>query len=221
MPNLNFQTSSIFCVLLTFFLILPSYAAETNLYIDKLEDCDVTYTVTGTSVEVINLDAPINTVAIFDVNFVQVFGCNDFGGTPCMDTEVVNLPGPGTYFISVQTFMDFSTPVCDFFETIVVAEPGACDGIGDSDGDGICDDVDDCDNNLAGMSCDDNDPDTENDVYDSNCNCAGTPIGQPVDCPALSANIGDACDDGDASTCLLYTSPSPRDRTRSRMPSSA
>ena len=26
---------------------------------------------------------------------------------------------------------------------------------------------------------------------------------------------------GDLSTCLLYTSPSPRDRTRSRMPSSA
>ena len=26
---------------------------------------------------------------------------------------------------------------------------------------------------------------------------------------------------GDASICLLYTSPSPRDRTRSRMPSSA
>ena len=26
---------------------------------------------------------------------------------------------------------------------------------------------------------------------------------------------------GDGSTCLLYTSPSPRDRTRSRMPSSA
>ena len=28
-------------------------------------------------------------------------------------------------------------------------------------------------------------------------------------------------DVGDASACLLYTSPSPRDRTRSRMPSSA
>ena len=26
---------------------------------------------------------------------------------------------------------------------------------------------------------------------------------------------------GDSFTCLLYTSPSPRDRTRSRMPSSA
>ena len=31
----------------------------------------------------------------------------------------------------------------------------------------------------------------------------------------------DAEDDGDTMTCLLYTSPSPRDRTRSRMPSSA
>ena len=28
-------------------------------------------------------------------------------------------------------------------------------------------------------------------------------------------------DDEDNSVCLLYTSPSPRDRTRSRMPSSA
>ena len=27
--------------------------------------------------------------------------------------------------------------------------------------------------------------------------------------------------DGDPNSCLLYTSPSPRDRTRSRMPSSA
>ena len=45
----------------------------------------------------------------------------------------------------------------------------------------------------------------------------GTPT---FDCPASSANIGDACDDGDA-TCLLYTSPSPRDATLSRMPSSA
>ena len=28
-------------------------------------------------------------------------------------------------------------------------------------------------------------------------------------------------DDGDAQACLLYTSPSPRDRQKSRMPSSA
>ena len=30
-----------------------------------------------------------------------------------------------------------------------------------------------------------------------------------------------ACWDDNAERCLLYTSPSPRDRTRSRMPSSA
>ena len=33
--------------------------------------------------------------------------------------------------------------------------------------------------------------------------------------------IGDMNDQLEASICLLYTSPSPRDRTRSRMPSSA
>ena len=33
-------------------------------------------------------------------------------------------------------------------------------------------------------------------------------------------HIGDNCYNG-YETCLLYTSPSPRDRTRSRMPSSA
>ena len=32
---------------------------------------------------------------------------------------------------------------------------------------------------------------------------------------------GTTANQGGANTCLLYTSPSPRDRTRSRMPSSA
>ena len=34
----------------------------------------------------------------------------------------------------------------------------------------------------------------------------------------LKVSLGDTVNEG---TCLLYTSPSPRDRTRSRMPSSA
>ena len=34
-------------------------------------------------------------------------------------------------------------------------------------------------------------------------------------------NVVEAVDGQDAYDCLLYTSPSPRDRTRSRMPSSA
>ena len=38
----------------------------------------------------------------------------------------------------------------------------------------------------------------------------------------LNAGIEPTIDrDNDKNTCLLYTSPSPRDRTRSRMPSSA
>ena len=41
----------------------------------------------------------------------------------------------------------------------------------------------------------------------------GTPSGGRVKSPALSSPL--------VSPCLLYTSPSPRDRTRSRMPSSA
>ena len=40
--------------------------------------------------------------------------------------------------------------------------------------------------------------------------------GQAVSAPYAEANIKAA-----EKTCLLYTSPSPRDRTRSRMPSSA
>ena len=43
------------------------------------------------------------------------------------------------------------------------------------------------------------------------------------DLPGTADSLGDETDPArlDAWTCLLYTSPSPRDRTRSRMPSSA
>jgi len=49
----------------------------------------------------------------------------------------------------------------------------------DSDGDGVCDEDDICpgfDDNLIGTPCDDGDPCTSNDVYTTNCECAGTPI---------------------------------------------
>ena len=37
----------------------------------------------------------------------------------------------------------------------------------------------------------------------------------------VNGNLGTVVTDGITASCLLYTSPSPRDRTRSRMPSSA
>src|SRR5690606_2132664 len=50
-----------------------------------------------------------------------------------------------------------------------------------------------------GDSCDDGDPDTENDQVNADCDCEGTPI-VTFDCPDLMANIGDSCDDGDPDT---------------------
>ena len=60
-------------------------------------------------------------------------------------------------------------------------------------------------------------------IYESMLENADAPIelfhgytysGHPVACAAALATL-------DIYNCLLYTSPSPRDRTRSRMPSSA
>ncbi|MCB0561948.1 MAG: right-handed parallel beta-helix repeat-containing protein, partial [Phaeodactylibacter sp.] len=100
--------------------------------------------------------------------------------------------------------------------------PTSCTGIGDSDGDGICTDVD-CDDNdffnahYPGEACNDGDDTTINDSLDANCNCAGTPttctgvgdadgdgVCADIDCddnnPNITTSIGQACDDGDNTT---------------------
>ncbi len=74
---------------------------------------------------------------------------------------------------------------------------GACVG-GDNDDDEVCADVD-CDDNdaevgiLFGLPCDDGDPETVNDAYDSNCNCTGK---QELPCVNGSAG-GYPCDNID------------------------
>lgn len=97
---------------------------------------------------------------------------------------------------------------------------GFDDGV-DTDGDGTPDGCDDCDDNLIGTACDDGDPCTENDVYDSECNCAGTFAGGDDDmdgvcnaediCPGFDDNIdtdGDGTPDGcDACNNLLEGAP--------------
>ncbi len=112
--------------------------------------------------------------------------------------------------------------VCDADD----ACPGADDNQ-DTDGDGIPNGCDSCDNNLEGTSCDDGDACTMGDVYDADCNCAGTfqdsdndgvcdandicPGGDdnqdgdndgiPDLCDSCDGNtVGNSCDDGDACT---------------------
>jgi|GEM_PF-4104845 len=64
-------------------------------------------------------------------------------------------------------------------------------GTADSDQDGICNSADICpnfDDKLIGTSCDDNNPNTINDVYTTDCTCAG------------SCSFGQSCDDNDPCT---------------------
>ena len=111
---------------------------------------------------------------------------------------------------------------------------GVCGGTGtDVDGDGICDSVDNC-TDLSACNYGDaaNGTCLQLDACGV-CGGSGIPAGD-CDC---DGNVEDACgvcggngtdsdadgicDSADNCTCLLYTSPSPRDATLSRMPSSA
>ena len=126
---------------------------------------------------------------------------------------------------------------CNCIGTLVDADnDGVCDADDicpngddtiDIDGDNIPDACDTCDGNLIGLSCDDGDACTTGDVYDANCNCAGTVAdadndgvcdaddicangddaldvdgdGTPDACDNCDDNlVGTSCDDGDACT---------------------
>ena len=61
--------------------------------------------------------------------------------------------------------------VCDDIDICILGDDNM-----DEDGDGTPDACDECNNNLVGLSCDDNNECTYNDIYDVNCICAGTPV---------------------------------------------
>ncbi|MCR9052889.1 MAG: BspA family leucine-rich repeat surface protein [Phaeodactylibacter xiamenensis] len=112
--------------------------------------------------------APLNTVST---------------GTTTM-TEVT-LPGllpSTTYQWRVRAICsDENSPYSD----IASFTTSACS---DMDGDGICDSQDNCpdlDDALIGSPCDDGDDCTENDVYGTDCNCAGQ---------LIDTNANDICD---------------------------
>src|SRR5690606_7877689 len=54
----------------------------------------------------------------------------------------------------------------------------------------------------VGDSCDDINPDTENDIVTADCECTGTTV---YDCPQIEANFGDACQLADGSAGVINT----------------
>ena len=102
---------------------------------------------------------------------------------------------------------------------------------------GACDDGDPCTIGTcdagtcvyATVECDDGDPCTESTCLDGECVASdvvapGCPACVPtvVDVATTSGSYpGYGGTPGDSTCCLLYTSPSPRDKRQSRMPSSA
>ncbi|NEN25900.1 hypothetical protein G3O08_20625, partial [Cryomorpha ignava] len=88
--------------------------------------------------------------------------------------------------VSTEYFVTISSGSCSNMATVTVTVEDCS----------IEYDCEDLQANI-GDTCNDEDPNTENDMITDNCECAGTII---YDCPALQANIGDSCDDGNADT---------------------
>ncbi len=85
--------------------------------------------------------------------------------------------GSGSIFIDGSYYKSCNSCDADTDNDSVCDDVDACPGFddfADADSDGIPDGCDDCDSTLAGTTCNDDDPCTANDVYDTDCNCAGT-----------------------------------------------
>jgi hypothetical protein len=80
----------------------------------------------------------------------------------------------------------------------------------DTDGDGLCDALDDCPNlpGQIGDSCDDGDPDTDNDVITADCMCMGSSGCQPPTDVHIMNN-GPICGEGEVDMSVMATGTEP------------
>ena len=129
--------------------------------------CNTTYQVDGDVVTVSPLNYTHNVVKIFDNNYQSIFSCADFE-TQCAGTQRITLPYAGTFFIQIQTYTDWSTPICNILETIVTQDSPV----------GAAYDCPSLSANI-GDNCNDGNPNTTNDVVQANCTCAGTQAPPP------------------------------------------
>ena len=113
-------------------------------------------------------------------------GCDDNDACTVNDTITAQCNCAGTFADADADGVCDVEDVCPGFDDNSDTDgDGVADGCDicpndnpdDSDGDGICDSNDQCpglDDAIIGTACDDGDPCTINDVYDGQCNCAGT-----------------------------------------------
>ena len=125
--------------------------------------------------------------------------CNFLTGLPCDDNDACTTGD--TYDLNCDCV---GTPVADTDEDGVCDAEDNCPNNAnpnqeDVDQDGIGDTCDNC-NFAEGASCDDNDPCTANDVYDADCNCAGTLVEVCTNTTTVACDDGDPCTVNDMQT---------------------
>ncbi len=149
--------------------------------------CNPGYSISGNTLTITGLTGPFNAINLFALPaWTTEYSCFANCNTP---TEVLTVPD-GDYYLHIKVLDENYQVDCELIDNITI-DGGGC---------------------MPGGSCDDGDPCTDNDVYDINCNCAGTsaPDGDGdgvcanIDCddndPNLPTTPGTACDDGDANT---------------------
>ncbi len=161
---------------------------------------DVTFTITGIS-QKLNGKPSNKYIERVDVSYVDNNGFTQQYGTfsgASVSSAIIDIQGKvqsvavslsDEFNGSTNGKMNINFSIVDYCINSTPCTP-------DSDGDGVCDADDQCpgqDDALIGTSCDDENACTINDVYDSNCSCAGT----YTDSDGDGVCIGDDPDDND------------------------
>lgn len=151
----------------------------TGTSVPPANDCtNISITINNNSITVSGLTAAINQVQIFDTQngWARILNCSG----NCDETEIADGLAAGSYFIKVRFYTANWEPICaleGYYEVSEIVNPPCTN---DSDGDGICADVD-CDDDdptvptSVGTVCNDGDDETTNDMIQADgCTCAGS-----------------------------------------------